>query len=108
MMTMSEEIDWQTVFFARVVDLMVGLTETLVFQWKPKDFEVLSQLFVASLRRQRFPLGICFGILVFSSGRFSNDTRTREFNLCIIHALGRMSTLDDNHVIFPIIMQLWL
>ena len=95
---MSEEIEWQTAV-ARVVDLMMALTETLVFQWKPRDFEVSFATFCALT-----PLS------TFSSWNFlrhSGILKRQAFEqyddpeiLPMHNLLGRMSALDGNFVIF--------
>ena len=98
MRTMSEEIEWQTAV-ARVVDLMMALTETLVFQWKPRDFEV-SFATVCALT----PLS------TFSSWNFLRHSgilkrqALEQYDdpeiLPMHNLLGRMSALDGNFVFF--------
>ena len=58
-----------------------------------------TQLLVPSLRYQRFPLGIFFGILAFSSGRPFGQYDDSGM-LPMHNQSGRMFALDGNSVFF--------
>ena len=79
---------------------MVALTETLVFQWKPKDFEVSFATVCALTPLSAFSSWN----LLRHSGIFKRQAFEQYEDQGILpmhNPLGRMSALDDNHVLFP-------
>ena len=73
---------------------MVELTETLVFQWKPGEFEVSFATACGITSLTVLSSWNSLDTLAFSSDNVLNDTYADS-----------IVAQDDNHVIFPTIMQ---